>query len=91
MFTDAETRKHIQYFRKILDLARGQQPVLEDKLEKIITIFEWHRDTGCHLREQFIRHLLELEKSCKKIAADYIKQTKGPPPPPVTDGQAEIQ
>ena len=89
-FTEAEMRKHTRYFKNIAELAKVKKHRLANILERVANIWEWQAEVKCyHFQKGFIHYLLRYEVPCKKLAAEYIKQKRGPPPPQMTDGQAE--
>ena len=89
-FTEAEMRKYTRYFKNIARLAKVKRHRLADILEGVANIWEWQAEVKCyHFQKGFIDYLLRYEVPCKKLAAEYIKQKRGPPPPQMTDGQAE--
>ena len=89
-FTEAEMRKYTRYFRKIARLAKLKKHALANILDRVANIWEWQAEVKCyHFQKGFIHYLLRYEVPCKKLAAEYIKQKRGPPPPQMTDGQAE--
>ena len=68
LFTKTEIHTAIRYFKKILGLAKLQQPSLVNKLEKFVTVFEWHlKNNAFYFRRWFIRYLLNFEKPCKAL------------------------
>ena len=68
LFTRTEIRDAIRYFKKTLGLAKLQQPSLVNKLEKFVTVFEWHLNNNAfYFRRWFIRYLLNFEKPCKSL------------------------
>ena len=89
-FTEAEMRKYTRYFKNIARLAKVKRHRLADLLEIVANIMEWQAEAKYYtFSKGFIHYLLRYQIPCKKLAAEYRKQKRGPPPPPMTDGQAE--
>ena len=89
-FTEAEMRKYTRYFKNIAKLAKVKKHRLADLLEIVANIMEGQTEAKYYtFSKGFIHYLLRYEIPGKKLAAEYRKQKRGPPPPPMIEGQAE--
>ena len=89
-FTEAEMRKYTRYFQRYAKLAKVKKHRLSDLLEIVANIMKWQTEAKYYtFSKEFIHYLLRYKIPCKELTAEYRKQKRGPPPPPMIDGQAE--
>ena len=69
IFTEAEIRKLIRYFRRKLCSARVQQPSLVNRLKRIINTLKWHESVDVlYFQARFIKYLLRVRRQCKGLS-----------------------